>query len=119
MVEIRPSEQVDSTGPNGQRTIAREDYHVDGLNGEVPRAGGRSGPFGVGEEVVSAVVSANYLVTLVRGRKIAFRISDRILVCPVCGGLSRVPSTVCYGCERGETLVDPLASNSPAITEIR
>ncbi len=63
---------------------------------------------GLGDRMIPAVLTSDLVVLLVEGCKTAFRVSDRLLVCPSCGNLSRPPSNVCYGCEENQALPDPL-----------
>jgi hypothetical protein len=65
-----------------------------------------------GDEIFSAVLNGELMIVLARGHKIVFRVRDRRLICSVCGNLSQPPAEICYGCEQGAKLVDPLKTDT-------
>lgn len=63
----------------------------------------------LGKEMIPSVVDGEMVFLVIGGHKVGFRVRDRLLVCPVCGNLSKPPSSVCHGCENNRPLVDPLS----------
>jgi hypothetical protein len=64
-----------------------------------------------GAQIMSSVLVGEIVVVFVDGHRTAFRVDDRLLMCPTCGNYSQPPSNCCYGCESGQPLSDPLGDS--------